>query len=104
MTFKENPDILADLSTSNHRPGLVVGFAAETENLVKNATAKLARKKCDWIIANNVSRKTGIMGGETNTVQMITKDGVEAWPTMKKEEVAINLVEKISKHLESTAQ
>lgn len=104
MTFKENPDILADLSTSNRRPGLVVGFAAETENLVKNATIKLARKKCDWIIANDVSRETGIMGGDINAVQIITKDGVEAWPTMKKEEVAINLVEKISKHLESTPQ
>ncbi len=104
MTFKENPDILADLSTSNRRPGLVVGFAAETENLVKNATTKLARKKCDWIIANDVSRETGIMGGDTNEVQIITKDGVEAWPVMKKEEVAINLVEKISNHLESTPQ
>ena len=100
MTFKENPDILADLAISNRRPLLVVGFAAETENLLENAREKRLRKNCDWIIANDVSNATGIMGGDENTVHVITGDGEEAWPKASKEEVALRLVEKIATHLE----
>ena len=101
MTFKENPDILADLSAGNRRPFLVVGFAAETENVLKNAHEKRTRKKCDWIVANDVSGETGIMGGDENAVHVITEAGAEAWPRTTKEEVALRLVEKISRHLES---
>ena len=101
MTFKQNPDILADLALSNRRPRLVIGFAAETENLLENAREKRLRKNCDWIIANDVSAATGIMGGDENTVHVITGDGEEAWPKASKEDVALRLVEKIAGHLES---
>ncbi|MCH8172987.1 MAG: bifunctional phosphopantothenoylcysteine decarboxylase/phosphopantothenate--cysteine ligase CoaBC [Proteobacteria bacterium] len=101
MTFKQNPDILADLALSNRRPRLVIGFAAETENLLENAREKRVRKNCDWIIANDVSAATGIMGGNENTVHVITGDGEEAWPKASKEDVALRLVEKIAGHLES---
>ncbi|MCH8321932.1 MAG: bifunctional phosphopantothenoylcysteine decarboxylase/phosphopantothenate--cysteine ligase CoaBC [Proteobacteria bacterium] len=101
MTFKQNPDILADLAISNRRPRLVIGFAAETENLLENAREKRLRKNCDWIIANDVSAATGIMGGNENTVHVITGDGEEAWPKASKEDVALRLVEKIAGHLES---
>jgi phosphopantothenoylcysteine decarboxylase/phosphopantothenate--cysteine ligase len=101
LTFKENQDILADLSNGNRRPRLVVGFAAETENLLENAREKRLRKNCDWIVANDVSAATGIMGGNENTVHLITAEGTETWPTSSKEEVALRLVEKISQNLES---
>lgn len=96
----ENPDILARLSARNaDRPELVVGFAAETEALVKNATAKRRAKGCDWIIANDVSPGTGIMGGDVNTVHLITPEGTEAWPRMSKRAVAERLARRIAEHL-----
>ena len=104
LTFKENPDILAALSAKgNRRPSLVVGFAAETENLIENATEKRKRKGCDWMIANDVSGKSGVMGGDENTVHVISDDGVEDWPRASKEQVALKIAEKISVHLEKLA-
>jgi phosphopantothenoylcysteine decarboxylase/phosphopantothenate--cysteine ligase len=93
----ENPDILSMIAHRNSaRPQLVIGFAAETENVIANATAKLARKGCDWIVANDVSPQTGIMGGDSNTVHLITTNAVESWPPQSKEDVARRLVERIA--------
>ena len=104
LTFKENPDILASLSAKgNRRPRLVVGFAAETENVIKNATEKRTRKNCDWIIANDVSAKTGIMGGDENTVHIITGDSIEDWSKASKQDVALKIAEKISLHMKKLA-
>ena len=89
-----NPDILATLSAHAQRPALVVGFAAETEQVVEHAVAKRARKGCDWIVANDVSG--GVMGGDANRVHLITAEGVEDWPEMPKEEVARRLAARIA--------
>jgi phosphopantothenoylcysteine decarboxylase/phosphopantothenate--cysteine ligase len=106
LQLVENPDILATVSKlQDKRPGLVIGFAAETEHLIDNAKAKLARKGCDWIVANDVSPATGVMGGDRNTVHLLTRGGadisvdikVESWPVMTKEEVATALVARIAK-------
>lgn len=99
LEFAENPDILADLSKGVHRPRLVVGFAAETEYIVKNATAKRLRKGCDWIVANDVSSDTGVMGGQKNTVTLIDDSGAEAWDEMPKEGVAKRLALRIAQDL-----
>ena len=104
LQLVENPDILATISKlPDKRPGLVIGFAAETENLIDNAKAKLARKGCDWIVANDVSPATGVMGGDRNTVHLLTRDGagihVDSWPAMTKEDVAAALVGRIAKTL-----
>ncbi|MBV8916084.1 MAG: bifunctional phosphopantothenoylcysteine decarboxylase/phosphopantothenate--cysteine ligase CoaBC, partial [Acetobacteraceae bacterium] len=97
LTLIPNPDILATLSQSgSRRPRLVVGFAAETERVVEQAQAKRRRKGCDWIVANDVSPATGIMGGEANEVHLVTADGTEAWPRMAKAEVASRLAERIA--------
>ena len=97
LEFAENPDILAEVSQMNKdRPGLVVGFAAETDDVIANATAKRKRKGCDWIVANDVSPETGIMGGTENAVHLITDQGVEDWPRMGKGEVARQLAERIA--------
>jgi phosphopantothenoylcysteine decarboxylase/phosphopantothenate--cysteine ligase len=77
----------------------VVGFAAETDDVVENATAKRARKGCDWIVANDVSAATGIMGGAENAVTIISAEGTEAWPRMGKAEVAARLAERIAQAL-----
>ena len=99
MEFAENPDILATISQmKSKRPDLVVGFAAETDDLLANATAKRARKGCDWIVANDVSPETGIMGGSENAVILITADGAENWPRMGKEQVAGQLADRIAQH------
>ena len=96
----ENPDILRTIALKGpSRPGLVVGFAAETENVVEHARDKRKRKGCDWIVANDVSPETGIMGGDTNTVHLITADGVESWPEMAKDDVAGRLVARIAEHV-----
>ena len=88
LTLMENPDILATIAhRKSKRPRLVIGFAAETENVIENAQAKLARKGCDWIVANDVSAATGIMGGDSNRVHLITSDGVESWPPQSKDAV-----------------
>jgi len=89
-----NPDILATLSAHAQRPRLVVGFAAETEKVVEHAIAKRQRKGCDWIVANDVSG--GVMGGESNTVHLITAEGVEDWPEMPKGKVAQRLAQRIA--------
>ncbi|AOG06260.1 phosphopantothenoylcysteine decarboxylase domain-containing protein [Bosea sp. RAC05] len=92
LALIENPDILATIARrAAGRPELVVGFAAETENVVAYAQAKLARKGCDLIVANDVGG-TGVMGGDANTVHLVTQDGVESWPTLAKGEVATRLV------------
>jgi phosphopantothenoylcysteine decarboxylase/phosphopantothenate--cysteine ligase len=92
LALVENPDILATIARrSSGRPELVVGFAAETENVVAHAQAKLARKGCDLIVANDVGG-TGVMGGDANTVHLVTQDGVESWPTLAKADVATRLV------------
>jgi phosphopantothenoylcysteine decarboxylase/phosphopantothenate--cysteine ligase len=108
LQLVENPDILATISKSqDRRPPLVIGFAAETEHLIDNARAKLARKGCDWIVANDVSPATGVMGGDRNTVHLLTRDGasinVDSWPVMTKEEVATALVARIAEAVEKTS-
>ncbi len=96
----ENPDILAHVSSlSAGRPALVVGFAAETDHLLDNARAKLARKGCDLIVANDVSTGTDVMGGTSNTVHLVSQDGVESWPLLDKDEVARRLVSKCAELL-----
>ncbi|HLB79718.1 MAG TPA: phosphopantothenoylcysteine decarboxylase, partial [Dongiaceae bacterium] len=95
-----NPDVLAAIAAAgNRRPRLVVGFAAETENIVANATAKRAAKGCDWIVANDVSPGTGTFGGARNTVHLISAAGVEDWPTLSKQEVADRLAARIAGRL-----
>jgi len=95
-----NPDILATIAASGpNRPRLVVGFAAETNDLMENAQAKRQRKNADWIVANDVSPATGIMGGEENAVHILSAEGVEDWPRVKKTEVARRLAEKIAQKL-----
>jgi len=81
------------------RPALVVGFAAETDDVIANATAKRARKGCDWILANDVSAATGIMGGTENDITLITGSGTEDWPRMSKDEVAARLAGRIAETL-----
>ncbi|MYA87574.1 MAG: bifunctional phosphopantothenoylcysteine decarboxylase/phosphopantothenate--cysteine ligase CoaBC [Boseongicola sp. SB0662_bin_57] len=97
LSLAENPDILATVSRMRKdRPGLVVGFAAETDDVIGNARAKLRRKKCDWIVANDVSPATGIMGGDENAVTVIDRAGEEAWPRASKEHVARRLAQRIA--------
>ena len=99
LSFAENPDILATISRGHARPRLVVGFAAETERVVDHATAKRLRKGCDWIVANDVSVGTGIMGGAENAVTVISDTGAEVWPRMTKQAVARRLADKIAEAL-----
>ena len=100
LQFAENPDILKTVAQmTKGRPALVVGFAAETENVEANATAKRKRKGCDWIVANDVSPGTGIMGGTENAVHLISDAGVEDWPRMGKGEVAKRLAARIAEAL-----
>ncbi len=100
LEFAENPDILRRVARMERgRPRLVVGFAAETEDVVGNATTKRARKGCDWIVANDVSPATGIMGGTENAVVLITGEGAEAWPRMGKDAVAKRLAARIAVEL-----
>ncbi|MEN9411242.1 MAG: hypothetical protein RL216_3216 [Pseudomonadota bacterium] len=100
MEFAENPDILKTVAQSlDRRPRLVVGFAAETDDVLAHAQAKRARKGCDWIVANDVSPGTGIMGGAENAVTLITAAGVEDWPRLPKDEVARRLARKIAEAL-----
>ena len=95
-----NPDILATLAKPGAgRPRLVVGFAAETSNVLRNAKAKRTAKQCDWIVANDVSPGTGAFGGAYNTVHLVTADGVESWPTLRKQAVAERLAERIASTL-----
>src|SRR6202171_124992 len=105
LQLVENPDILATIAKLQDKsPPLGIGFAAETEHLIDNAKAKLARKGCDWIVANDVSPATGVMGGDRNTVHLLARDGgdisIESWPVMSKEQVATELVARIAKTVE----
>ena len=97
LALVENPDILATVAQRrSKRPRLVIGFSAETDHVIDNAKAKLARKGCDWILANDVSAATGIMGGDDNAVHLVTASGVESWPIQPKTAVARMLVERIA--------
>ena len=101
LEFAENPDILKGVSAlASDRPALVVGFAAETDDVEANATAKRLRKGCDWIVANDVSPATGIMGGRENAVTLITAEGSENWPRMDKDAVARKLALRIAEALD----
>lgn len=100
IDFAQNPDILATVSQmTDGRPKLVVGFAAETDDVIANATAKRLRKQCDWIVANDVSPETGIMGGTENAVTLISEHGAESWPRMGKDAVAAKLAARIAEAL-----
>jgi phosphopantothenoylcysteine decarboxylase/phosphopantothenate--cysteine ligase len=104
LTLVENPDILATIAKRKAgRPRLVVGFAAETERVIEHAREKLGRKGCDWIIANDVSKESGVMGGDRNTVHLVTAAGIESWPSQSKEEVARVLIARIAATLKATA-
>ncbi len=97
LSLVENPDILATIAKrKTQRPKLVIGFAAETENVAANAKAKLASKGCDWILANNVSPGSGVMGGDRNTITLVRASGIDAWPPQSKDEVAAMLVARIA--------
>jgi phosphopantothenoylcysteine decarboxylase/phosphopantothenate--cysteine ligase len=102
LVLAENPDILKTIARlpAGKRPALVVGFAAETDDVVANAEAKRVRKGCDWIVANDVRPETGIMGGADNTVTLVTESGAEAWPRASKTEVARRLAARIAEALE----
>ena len=100
--LSENPDILSTIAhRTSGRPRLVIGFAAETENVIAHAQEKLKRKGCDWILANDVSPQTGIMGGDTNTIELVRASGVEHWPPQSKEKVARMLMQRIAEELEN---
>jgi phosphopantothenoylcysteine decarboxylase / phosphopantothenate---cysteine ligase len=101
LDLVENPDILKTIAhlAPGQRPALVIGFAAETENVIEHAKKKRKSKGCDWIVANDVSPETGIMGGNRNTVHIVTADGVEDWPEMDKERVAEALVARVAAEL-----
>jgi phosphopantothenoylcysteine decarboxylase/phosphopantothenate--cysteine ligase len=97
LALVENPDILATVARrGSGRPRLIVGFAAETEKVIEHARAKLAKKGCDLIVANDVSPHRGVMGGSENTVHLVTSEAVETWPTLDKEEVARRLVARLA--------
>jgi phosphopantothenoylcysteine decarboxylase/phosphopantothenate--cysteine ligase len=103
VQLTQNPDILATLARGAKRPALVIGFAAETENVVAHAQTKRLRKGCDWIVANDVSPGTGIFGGDSNRVHLITSDAVEDWPRLDKRELARRLAERIAGTLKGKA-
>jgi phosphopantothenoylcysteine decarboxylase/phosphopantothenate--cysteine ligase len=104
LRLVENPDILATISARrNDRPALVIGFAAETENVVANAIEKRRRKGCDWILANDVSPGTGTFGGDRNTIHLVDDEGVEDWPVLTKVEVAARLAERIASRIGTAA-
>jgi phosphopantothenoylcysteine decarboxylase/phosphopantothenate--cysteine ligase len=104
LRMMENPDILAEIGHSANRPALVIGFAAETQNLLENAAAKLKRKGADIIVANDVSEGTGIMGGERNRVRIVSGAGVEEWPELGKTEVAERLANLVAERLKTAAR
>jgi phosphopantothenoylcysteine decarboxylase/phosphopantothenate--cysteine ligase len=100
LNLVENPDILSMIAQRNHaRPKIVVGFAAETDDVLAHARKKLDAKGCDIIVANDVSPSTGIMGGDQNTIHLVTRDGIDSWPTLDKDEVARRLVARLAREL-----
>jgi phosphopantothenoylcysteine decarboxylase/phosphopantothenate--cysteine ligase len=105
LLLAENPDILSTIAhLRQNRPALVIGFAAETDDLIANAEKKLKKKGADWILANDVSPETGVMGGDRNTVRLLSASGIEEWPTLDKGEVAKRLVGRIASALGSMAK
>jgi phosphopantothenoylcysteine decarboxylase/phosphopantothenate--cysteine ligase len=105
FALTENPDILATIAKlKNGRPRLVIGFAAETEKVIEHAKAKLKSKGCDWIVANDVSPASGVMGGDRNSVHLVTAGGVESWPSQSKDEVARTLIDRVATALNGTAR
>jgi phosphopantothenoylcysteine decarboxylase/phosphopantothenate--cysteine ligase len=103
LKLTENPDILSSVAhRTSGRPRLVVGFAAETDDVIANAQAKRMKKGCDWIVANDVSAESGVMGGDMNTVHLVTASGVESWPPQAKDQVARRLIECIAATLDGT--
>jgi phosphopantothenoylcysteine decarboxylase / phosphopantothenate---cysteine ligase len=105
LSLVENPDILATIAhRTTKRPKLVIGFAAETEKVIEHARAKLARKGCDWILANDVSAASGIMGGDSNSIHFVTANDVESWPAQSKDEAARMLVDRIVAALGAPSQ
>jgi phosphopantothenoylcysteine decarboxylase/phosphopantothenate--cysteine ligase len=103
LKLTENPDILSSIAhRTSERPRLVVGFAAETDDVIANAQAKRIKKGCDWVVANDVSAESGVMGGDMNTVHLVTGSGVESWPPQAKDEVARRLIERIAVALDGT--
>jgi phosphopantothenoylcysteine decarboxylase / phosphopantothenate---cysteine ligase len=103
IKLAQNPDILATVAHGARRPRLVIGFAAETDDVIAHAKAKLASKGADWIVANDVSPQTGVMGGENNTVHLVTTAGVEDWPQLDKREVGRRLAARIAEALKGKA-
>jgi len=105
LALTENPDILSSIAhRKSGRPRLVIGFAAETDEVVANARAKLARKGCDWIVANDVSPASGVMGGDINSVHLVTAESVESWPPQGKDEVARKLIARIAAALDGAGR
>ncbi|MGB1731753.1 MAG: bifunctional phosphopantothenoylcysteine decarboxylase/phosphopantothenate--cysteine ligase CoaBC [Paracoccaceae bacterium] len=105
LSLTENPDILAHVAQlgTDARPPLVIGFAAETDDVIENANVKRARKGCDWIVANDVSPETGIMGGSENQVILVTEQGADQWPRLSKGEVAAKLAARIADEILETS-
>lgn len=104
LEFAENPDILAEISSSGQRPGLVIGFAAETQNVIEHARAKREKKGCDWLLANDVSAEGGAMGGDVNQIHFLGDKGEENWPEQSKSGIARMLAAKIADHFENVGQ
>jgi phosphopantothenoylcysteine decarboxylase/phosphopantothenate--cysteine ligase len=103
LQLAENPDILATIAQrKKDRPTLCVGFAAETQDVIANAKSKLARKGCDLIVANDVSARGNVFGSDANTVHLVSAKGVESWPTLSKDEVAMRLMKTLSDRLADT--
>jgi phosphopantothenoylcysteine decarboxylase/phosphopantothenate--cysteine ligase len=103
LKLAQNPDILATIAHGANRPRLVIGFAAETDDVIAHAKSKLAKKNADWIVANDVSPHTGVMGGDKNTIHIVSKDGVEDWPELDKREVGSRLAARIAEALKGKA-
>jgi phosphopantothenoylcysteine decarboxylase/phosphopantothenate--cysteine ligase len=103
LKLAQNPDILATIAQGGKRPRLVIGFAAETDDVIANAKSKLTKKNADWIVANDVSPHTGVMGGDKNTIHVVSKDGVEDWPELDKREVGTRLAARIAQALKGKA-
>ena len=102
LELTENPDILAGLVAHTLRPDLIVGFAAETEQVMDHARGKFTRKGCDWLMANNVSPDTGVMGGDFNTIHFLTQTSEESWEMLSKQDVALRLADKIADYFLKT--
>jgi phosphopantothenoylcysteine decarboxylase / phosphopantothenate---cysteine ligase len=101
LQLTENPDILSSVAhRTSGRPRLVIGFAAETDDVIANARTKRSKKGCDWIVANDVSAESGVMGGDMNTVHLVTASGVESWPPQTKDQVARTLIERVAAALD----